>query len=860
MSFAPGYTPTTSFANDETNAVSGRSTVRTVAVDTELANISASITELKNNAQKLQRDDDKLKDLLVEPYALAEQTRALIASKGTPRGLWAAGTVYAVGDVVQQSNFAYICYTAHVASNPFTAAGFWLGISGDGSAAASAAAAAASQTAAATSATNAAGSATTAATQATNASASATNASNSATASANSATASSNSAAAAATSEAAAAASYDSFDDRYLGAKSVAPTLDNDGAALLIGSLYWNTALSLFYVWTGSAWLNTPGDSAFVGFLQAGAGATARTAQAKLRDLVSVADFGAVGDGVADDTTAIQAALDAVSANGGGLVLCERGKTYKVTTMPVVKARVTFELQGATIAGALNGGNLTGLRLRSNAGLQNGTITVTSTGTPGSQGGIHAGITIGPLYGDSPTIAGMSPDEGVSGWSVRNVTVSTNRIDRPAVQIMGGASNGELENVTIPDSTTCSGIHLDWGTVGGINASDIPASRTAFDAGTAYTTHPNNIALRNIKVGNLTSVNSHGLRLSGVHGISVDNYAVAGTKYAGFFHTAGDCGYEFAPAVLKPLRHTAISVSGLVVQRAYNGWGFFADCEADNVAAAVTSVAYVPLLPPVSTLHATWDNCRTASDGGAAVIPGWRLQKMHGGTIINCGASGHKNGILFETELKRLRVEGGFYASNREYGMTFSGTVLPADIKIHGATLALNGTDAGAAKQAGIHLTSCQRPHIIGCTFGDPVAESNQKYGISADTGCTSATIKDNWVNSVAATGIAYNIGTSNTYGILREFSGNDTSVAAAFSGVDIIPYAVAMNLAGHSSRRFRANRTVLSADLTPNAAFVANLGDTIDYSAPLASAYAGVLCVTAGSPGTWKFYGATSA
>ena len=46
----------------------------------------------------------------------------------------------------------------------------------------------------------------------------------------------------AAASATAAAASYDSFDDRYLGAKSSNPTVDNDGATLLDGALYFNTS------------------------------------------------------------------------------------------------------------------------------------------------------------------------------------------------------------------------------------------------------------------------------------------------------------------------------------------------------------------------------------------------------------------------------------------------------------------------------------------------------------------------------------------------------------------------------------------------------------------------------------------
>lgn len=50
-------------------------------------------------------------------------------------------------------------------------------------------------------------------------------------------------------------ASFDSFDDRYLGPKASDPTLDNDGNALVAGSLYFNTGDGAMKVYTGSIWV-----------------------------------------------------------------------------------------------------------------------------------------------------------------------------------------------------------------------------------------------------------------------------------------------------------------------------------------------------------------------------------------------------------------------------------------------------------------------------------------------------------------------------------------------------------------------------------------------------------------------------
>jgi hypothetical protein len=84
----------------------------------------------------------------------------------------------------------------------------------------------------------------------------------SATSAATSASSAATSASSAATSASSAATSFDEFDDRYLGSKANAPTLDNDGNALLEGALYWNSTNKNMNVYNGTAWevVTTSGD------------------------------------------------------------------------------------------------------------------------------------------------------------------------------------------------------------------------------------------------------------------------------------------------------------------------------------------------------------------------------------------------------------------------------------------------------------------------------------------------------------------------------------------------------------------------------------------------------------------------
>ena len=58
-------------------------------------------------------------------------------------------------------------------------------------------------------------------------------------------------------------------------------------------------------------------------------GSVARTWDNKLKDWISIKDFGAVGDGITDDTAAIQAALNYANSIGGGVVFIPPGRYRK---------------------------------------------------------------------------------------------------------------------------------------------------------------------------------------------------------------------------------------------------------------------------------------------------------------------------------------------------------------------------------------------------------------------------------------------------------------------------------------------------------------------------------------------------
>ncbi len=235
---------------------------------------------------------------------------------------------------------------------------------------------------------------------------------------------------------------------------------------------------------------------------------------------VSPLDFGAAGDGLALDTAALQAAIDACAAGGGGTILLPPGRY--LTGPLFLRDQITLQLEaGATLLGSQNPADYPvitsrweGVEQPGYAPLLGGSdltnVTITGRGTIDGQGDCWwQAFRQKSLAYPRPRLIGFSDCrnlliENVSlayspSWTVHpvrceNVTVRGIRITNP------------------PDSPNTDGINPDSCRLVRISDCSVSAGDDciAIKAGTQQESPPQRAACRDITITNCTFERGHG--------------------------------------------------------------------------------------------------------------------------------------------------------------------------------------------------------------------------------------------------------------------------------------------------------------------------------------------------------------
>jgi hypothetical protein len=311
-----------------------------------------------------------------------------------------------------------------------------------------------------------------------------------ATTASNSATTATTKAGEAATSATNAAASYDDFDDRYLGAKSSEPSTDNDGGALITGALYFNTTTNDMKVWSGSAWLDayasTSGtlaaannlsdlDNVATARTNLGLGTAATTAST---DYATAAQGTTADNALPKSGGAMSGAITTNSTFDGRDVATDGTKLDGIEAL----ADVT-DTTNVTAAGAVMDSEVTNL-----AQVKAFDSADYATAAQGATADVALPLAGGALTGAVTTNSTFDGrDVATDGTKLDGIEASADVTDTANVTAAGAVMDSEVDanikTLVLPASTTISAYGKTL-----VDDADSAAARTTLGLGTAATT------------------------------------------------------------------------------------------------------------------------------------------------------------------------------------------------------------------------------------------------------------------------------------------------------------------------------------------------------------------------------------
>ena len=545
------YTRQFNFTDSQTASPS--TPLPAVQVDAELNAAKLTLDDLNGNIGLIQRDDGKLRNNSVHTEAFDATSLALMnAGEISPKGSWAASTTYAANDLVNYNASTYLCLIAHTSTPNFltdAASGKWNLLAN----------AAIGSTASAVDKFEGNGTLVTFTLTYTYTSntdvlvfvnGALRNPGDDYTVTGNQITfVTAPSAPSVAGNENviiwgpsvatqaakdAAEAALDAFDDRYLGAKSTAPTVDNDGNALVTGSLYFSTADSALFNWTGSAWSSIKPTAA-----QQTAIDTIITNIATVNTVAGDLNSGSFNAGTQYDFGLITAASSGQSGSPNGFIVSVHNKLNEITNvsnnLTTIQAVNAASANTSTVAGIASDVT-TVAGLSSEIGVLNG-ISSDITAVSSNSTNINA---LNAISSDITAVSAVStPVSTVASniTAVQNTSTAVTNINNVSASLsninsLAGLSTeiGVLNGIS-SDITAVSGNSANITTLSGQSANLTALGSISSDITTVSGMQSNVASV----VGNQTNINAAvGLssEITSVSGLSSQITTVAGDTAA----------------------------------------------------------------------------------------------------------------------------------------------------------------------------------------------------------------------------------------------------------------------------------------------------------------------------------------
>ena len=546
-------------------------------------------------------------------------------------------------------------------------------------------------------------------------------------------------------------------------------------------------------------------------FLQAGAGAVVRTAQSKMRDVVSVKDFGAVGDWNGTTGTNDAAAIqNAVAAAAGKILLFETGKAYLVQDEVLLQPNTTIDLQGATVAFDVSGSKYN-FKLDDDCVIRNGTVRhINTTNEPGVNGSFRCPITIGSFN------AGIV-SQGSNNCIIENMTLYSKRPNGQLISIYSDSFNVLIQNCRI---------YNDGGAKNGI------AAHWSLDTGTPAngTQHPSTIKVLNCLFADLDV----GIYLSSAYNVSIENcqFFDCGKGVEAY---RGDYSNTYAPASVAPFVGKGIDLRSSIFR------GCAIGVEIDGIEGLVAAQNIMSV--DVSSCQFYGPAVGTSNDRGL-YIRGTARASVRDSLIQEFDGYG----IDFVGDTENVEIDSCVINGNELGAIWSRDTDNILGVKISNSRIYSNSASSAITFKPAVQISAlCRHWSITNCEFG-VISGETQGTSIAIHPSSKYTSVVNNHTYGVVnycyrITGATSFTTTSEMY---LDFYGN-----TAESGLVVFDGSPVATVVGEGTRQAWYSAVPTTGTWLR--------GDIVWNTAPASAGYIGWVCVTAGTPGTWQTFGLIS-